>query len=164
MIFNSSRTSDITASTAQLSWLQLLKTWQKVSVSQFPSLPFRMATVTCQDIPRFPNQSVWLSRYFRGINFIAQSWTRRTDVSSRPSSMPNLALSWFTERNRWDFHAFTSRFALSVKKVSSSLTSFETSSGPITVFSITFSISSMTTASPLHWLQQSLWWWEQVDW
>ena len=40
---------------------------------------FLVATVRCQEIPRLPKQSDWLSLNFLGKNFIAQSSTRSVD-------------------------------------------------------------------------------------
>ena len=50
-----------------------------ITISFSPSLFFLVATVRCQEIPRLPNQSDWLSRNFLGKNFIAQSSTRSVD-------------------------------------------------------------------------------------
>ena len=111
----------MTDSTAQLSRLELLKTWHMVWVSYFPALlvlSFLMATVTCQGIPRFQNQSLSLSRYFLGINFMAQSCMNRTDVSSKSRRISRIALSWFTKRNKCDFQAFISRLAFLVMNAS----------------------------------------------
>ena len=63
-----------------------------------PSRP--VATVKCHGIPRLPNQSVWLSLYFRGRYFIAQSWTIE-DHSSIACKSCTLAPSWLTEWRRW---------------------------------------------------------------
>ena len=112
-------TSAITARTAQLSWVQDLKMCANVSICNCP--PSRLvATVKCHGIPRLPNQSVWLSLYFRGRYFIAQSWTIKTDDSSISSKSCTLAPSWLTERRRWDFHANIAVFAFLTRKTSSS--------------------------------------------
>ena len=92
--------------------------WSWAAVESLPSLRVQhscpkhlyvpaslfVATVRCQGIPRFPNHSVWLSMYFLGKYFIAQSCTDSTDDSSSYSSISTWAELWFSERRRCDFH------------------------------------------------------------
>ena len=82
-----------------------------------------IATVMCHEIPRFANQSVWLSLYFLGRNFMAQSWTRSTDVWFSMSSASVRASSWLTFLRRCALHACIACFAWLVTNVSSSVTS-----------------------------------------
>ena len=70
-----------------------------------------MATVICHGKPRFANQSDCASRYFRGIYFIAQSWTNNTDRWSRLSSTECFASAWWTEQRWWAFQLKISSFA-----------------------------------------------------
>ena len=89
-----------------------------VSICNSP-LSRPVATVKCHGIPRLPNQSVWLSLYFRARYFIAQSWRIKTDESSITSKSCTLAPSWLTERRKWDFHANITVFAILTRKTSS---------------------------------------------
>ena len=92
-IFNFVRTSAIMPSTVLLSWLQALKRCTNVIDSSCWSNRRLTATVMCHGIPRFANQSLWLSLYFLGRNFMAQSWTKKTEFSSNLSITLILALS-----------------------------------------------------------------------
>ena len=80
-----------------LTWEHYLKTWTKLSICMVLSF-LLIATVMCQLMPRFPNQSFWDSRYFFSKNFIAQSRTSGADVGFRLSRTSNRAWSWFEER------------------------------------------------------------------
>ena len=51
------------------------------------------------------NQSLWLSLNFLGRNFMAQSCTRSTELSSRAIITSSGASSWLTHRSRCAFHA-----------------------------------------------------------
>ena len=51
------------------------------------------------------NQSLWLSLNFLGRNFMAQSCTRSTELSSRALITSSGASSWLTHRSRCAFHA-----------------------------------------------------------
>ena len=93
------------ATTVLLSWLHFSKTCTKVTISFSPSLFFLVATVRCQEIPRLPNQSDWLSRNFLGKNFIAQSSTRSVDSWFKLRRTSSLAWSWLDERRICAFHA-----------------------------------------------------------
>ena len=90
-------TSSIIAKTVSLTWEHYLKTWTKLSICMVLSF-LLIATVMCQLMPRFPNQSFWDSRYFFSKNFIAQSRTSGADVGFRLSRTSNRAWSWFEER------------------------------------------------------------------
>ena len=101
-------------STVLLSWLQALKRCTNVIDSSCRSDRRLTATVMCQGSPRLANQSLWLSLYFLGRNFMAQSWTKKTEFSSNSSITLILASSWLTARRRWAFQAFMLRLACSV--------------------------------------------------
>ena len=58
------RTSSIMARTVELSWVQLSKECTKVNISVSLWALFLIATLIYQGIPRFPNQSLWLSWKF----------------------------------------------------------------------------------------------------
>lgn len=47
----------------------------------------RTTTDMCNEIPRFPNQSAWVSLNFCGRNFMAQSCVISTELSSRLSRL-----------------------------------------------------------------------------
>ena len=51
------------------------------------------------------NQSLWLSLNFLGSNFMAQSCTRSTELSSKALITSRGASSWLTHRSRCAFHA-----------------------------------------------------------
>jgi len=89
----------------ELSWLQFSKAWTKVNNSVSSFAFFLNATLICQGMPHFPNQSLWLFRNFLGRNFIAQSITTNTACASRFSRISCLAASWFIARRRWAFQA-----------------------------------------------------------
>ena len=120
-----------------------------------------VATARCHGMPRFPNQSVWLSRNFLGRYFIAQSCTMNTDVSSSSSSTCTLASSWFTERRRWAFHAIIAVLAFFTRNSSSS---------PNVVAKLWYfavnPASMLVRVDPntAHRSQTSLCWWSQVAW
>ena len=80
------RTSAIMPSTVLLSWLQALKRCTNVIDSSCWSDRRLTATVMCRGSPRLANQSLWLSLYFLGRNFMAQSWTKKTEFSSNLSN------------------------------------------------------------------------------
>ena len=56
-----------------------------------------MAVVMCHEIPRLPNQSDWLSRYFLGRYFMAQSKTRSTERVSSDFHTSSRASSWLID-------------------------------------------------------------------
>lgn len=158
--FSCLTTSDITAITALLSWVHALKTWTNVSVSS--SLPFiRKATLICHGIPRFPNQSVWLSRYFLGKYFIAQSWTTSVDFLSRVSSTSTLAASWWMLLNICDFQEVMFCLACFTENLSSSPTLCRNL--PLSSTSVA-SMSSRVDISWLHLSQESWWIWSHLSW
>ena len=70
-----------------------------------PSSALVMATVRCQDFPFFPNQSRCVSRKLVGMNVIAQSIISSTCDGFRLSIISLLAVSWWTERSKCDFHS-----------------------------------------------------------
>ena len=120
-----------------------------------------VATAKCHGILRLPNQSVWLSLYFRGRYSIAQSWTTKTDDSPIASKSCTLAPSWLTERRRWDFHANIAVFVFLTRKTSSSF-----------VLDVMFwlcatkpsSISFKVDANVAQRSHTSLWSWSHVAW
>ena len=67
--------------------------------------------IDSQEIPFFANHSPWDSRYWRGRNFIAQSCTRSTLLSSRHSITSVRALSWLTSLSWCDFQSWIARVA-----------------------------------------------------
>ena len=118
---------DMMACTVKLSWLQDLKTWANVIILKPWSCDWRrVATVMCHDRPLLPNQSLWLSRYFLGKNFIAQSCTSSTEDSSSASRTSRRASSWFALRKRCAFQARILFFAWSKTNRSSCVVSSET--------------------------------------
>ena len=150
----------MTARTAQLSWLHVWKMWAKVSIWR-RSLTFLNATLMCQGIPRLPNQSVWLSRYFLGKYFIAQSCTTNTDDASNDSRISILAASWFKERSMWAFQAWMFALACFTVNKSSSLTS----GSRLSAWAI--NSDSISLRVDISWSQRSqepLWWWLQWAW
>ena len=153
-------TSSITARTAQLSWLHVWKIWAKVSIWSW-SLTFLKPMLMCQGIPRLPNQSVWLSRYFLGKYFMAQSWTINTDDSSSDSRTSTLAASWLIERSMWAFHAKMFAFAFFTVNLSSSAT-------PGSMLSVwVISADSISQRADVNWSQrshESSWWWSHCTW
>ena len=161
--FNFPMTSVMIAWTAGLSWLHDWKTWLNVIISRSWSGAIRrVATVRCQEIPRLPNQSVWLSRYFLGKNFIAQSSISRTDVSSRLSRTSRRASSWLILLSRCAFHARMFCLDWSDTKKSSSLVSSETLLEDI--LWIPSSISCKTAVNSSQRWHVSWWVWSQADW
>ena len=92
--------------TAELSWLQFSNKCTNVIISTLSSFPFLFATVICHDRPLLLNQSVWLSLNFFGRYFMAQSKTRKTEVSSSSSMTSSLDSSRFVERSECDFQVF----------------------------------------------------------
>lgn len=73
-----------------------------------------MATVLCQEILRFSNQSVWLFLNFLGKNFMAQSWTSRTEVLSNWTQQMccpahNVLFCLFRKKAQLFFHFISSQ-------------------------------------------------------
>lgn len=96
------------ARTVRLSWLQLSNMCTNVIISICESVPLLSATAMCHGIPHLANQSVWLSRNFRGRYFMAQSNTINTEVSWSCFRISSLHSSLLPERSKWDFQAQSS--------------------------------------------------------
>ena len=151
------KTSLSMANTELLSWAAALsKIWMNVIIFISPLL-LLIATGTCHDIPLFPNQSDWLSRYLRGRYFIAQSSTKRMDEALRLLTMSSLHSSWFTERNKWAFQPSILCLAWEITKASSSFSLSE----HLAVANPS-SISLTTDETSKQWSQLSQWTWSQV--
>ena len=91
--------------TTSVSWLQFSTIWTNTWCCSLPSASRLTTTLMCHDIPLFPNQSVWVSLYFCGKNFIAQSWVIKTEFSSSLARISVWALSCWMERSWCCFHA-----------------------------------------------------------
>ena len=107
------------ARTVLLSWLQERKMWTNVIGTSWPADDLLVAIVMCHGMPHLPNQTRWLSLYFRGKYFIAQSCSNITDSSLKLSFAFSLASSWLTERRRWSLHVTMLCLACSVENVNS---------------------------------------------
>ena len=87
-----------------LSWLQLSRMCRNVSIWGWPS-EFLKTVVVCHEIPRLPNQSDWLSWYFRGRYLVGHSKTRSIEWVSSDFNKSNCALSQLIDLSKWAFHA-----------------------------------------------------------
>ena len=157
--FSFFRTSPIIARIVKLSWLQLGNIWTNVIVSSTSEAGARrITTVMCQGIPRFANQLVWLSLYWRGRYFIAQSWTSKTESLLSSSTALTLASSWFTERRRWAFQANMLLLACSTINFSSS-----SSSVVVVTWLIASSTSHTLRCTRSQRSHTPLWTWSQIS-
>lgn len=138
-------TLSITAKTKKLSCLRFWKIWIRVSIWNGLPSNFLMATLKCQDIPFLPNQSVWLSWYFLGMNFMAQSKVTIMAVLSKLLTISTWASSWLMDCNKCYFHALMLFFDCSTINFSSSFSCFGSST-----FSITAFFSCNTAGKSLH--------------
>lgn len=80
----------------------LWKMWTKPRLSIQVSVLWN-AIVMCHGKPRFPNQSLWSSLYFRGRYFMDQSQIKSTSLCCIVSKRSDFAASWFLHRMRWRF-------------------------------------------------------------
>lgn len=97
-------TSVMIAWTAGLSWLLDWKMWLNVIIPRsWMEAMLWMASVRCQEMLHLPNQSVCLSWYFLGRNFIAQSSISRMDFSLRLCRMLRRVPSWLILIHAWMF-------------------------------------------------------------
>ena len=119
--------------------------WTKVSVSILDGITFLVTTAMCHEIPRLPNQSDWLSRYFLGRNSMAQSKTISTEFESKLLMVFNLASSWLTVRSKCTFQASIVFLDWETRYNISSFSSFG-----ISAFSKAVLISSKTEGTNRH--------------
>ena len=87
------KTSSMIARTVTLSWLQLSRICRNISIWGWPS-EFLKTVVVCHEIPRLPNQSDWLSWYFRGRYLVSHSKTRSIECLATLTNPTVLYLSW----------------------------------------------------------------------
>ena len=109
--------------TMQLSWLEVCKTCTTVIICNSLFSVRWVATVMCQDIPLFANQSLWLSVNFPGRNFVPQSCTRSTELSSLALVTSSSTSSWLTHQSRCAFYAKIFCLDWPVIRINSSITS-----------------------------------------
>ena len=112
-------------------------------------------------MPLFPNQSVWVSRYFSGKNFIAQSWVIRTSLKFNSCSTSMRHLSCWRTRSWWAFQVWMACTACWQEYIISS----RSSSDRLLVLCLTeASMLERTESSPSQEEQDWSWAWSHVPW
>ena len=118
----------------------------------------RKTTAMCHEIPLFPNQSCWDSRYNWGRNFMAQSFTIRTVFSFSRFKTSSRHWSCLTDCSWWLFHDWMAWVADSQRHKASSLSSSSEKRVSCTALPISFRTDSKAS----HWSHCWLCWWSHL--